>query len=135
MASIGSVIGSGADASANSPASTPSSSSALAQESTFLQLLVARPGFKSIESVLTVLNGAVVHATGDFSSHAPPALPVEPDWSPVAKFGGYGAPGYFAQHGSACVSPGHIHTAGCGAPVATALLFEPDVLNPKPRTI
>jgi flagellar basal-body rod modification protein FlgD len=42
MASIGSVIGSGADASANSPASTPSSSSALAQESTFLQLLVAQ---------------------------------------------------------------------------------------------
>ena len=42
MASIGSVIGSGADASANSPASTPSSSGALAQESTFLQLLVAQ---------------------------------------------------------------------------------------------
>ncbi len=42
MASIGSVIGSGADASANSSASTPSSSSALANESTFLQLLVAQ---------------------------------------------------------------------------------------------
>ena len=43
MASIGSVIGSGAaDASANSSASTASSSSALANESTFLQLLVAQ---------------------------------------------------------------------------------------------
>ena len=42
MASIGSVIGSGADASANSSASTPSSSSALASETTFLQLLVAQ---------------------------------------------------------------------------------------------
>ena len=43
MASIGSVIGSGAaDASANSSASTPSGSSALANESTFLQLLVAQ---------------------------------------------------------------------------------------------
>ena len=42
MASIGSVIGSGADASANSSASTTSSSSALANESTFLQLLVAQ---------------------------------------------------------------------------------------------
>jgi flagellar basal-body rod modification protein FlgD len=42
MASIGSVIGSGAAASANSPASTASSSSALANESTFLQLLVAQ---------------------------------------------------------------------------------------------
>lgn len=42
MASIGSVIGSGADASANSSASTASSSSALANETTFLQLLVAQ---------------------------------------------------------------------------------------------
>ena len=42
MASIGSVIGSGADASANSSASTPSSSSSLASETTFLQLLVAQ---------------------------------------------------------------------------------------------
>lgn len=42
MASIGSVIGSGADASANSSASATSSSSALANESTFLQLLVAQ---------------------------------------------------------------------------------------------
>ena len=42
MASIGSVIGSGADASANSSASNASSSGALANESTFLQLLVAQ---------------------------------------------------------------------------------------------
>jgi flagellar basal-body rod modification protein FlgD len=42
MASIGSVIGSGADASANSSPSTPSSSSSLASETTFLQLLVAQ---------------------------------------------------------------------------------------------
>ena len=43
MASIGSVIGSGADTSTNPPASTTSSStSALANESTFLQLLVAQ---------------------------------------------------------------------------------------------
>lgn len=42
MASIGSVIGSGAEASANSSASATSSSSALANETTFLQLLVAQ---------------------------------------------------------------------------------------------
>ena len=42
MASIGSVIGSGAGASANPPASTSSSTDALANESTFLQLLVAQ---------------------------------------------------------------------------------------------
>jgi flagellar basal-body rod modification protein FlgD len=42
MASIGSVIGSGADTSANPPASTSGSTGALANESTFLQLLVAQ---------------------------------------------------------------------------------------------
>jgi hypothetical protein len=70
---------------------------------------------KSIESELTVLNGVVVHAVGDFANHAPPNLPVMPDWSPVAEFGGYGAPGYYAHHRSTCVAPGHIHTATCGA--------------------
>jgi len=42
MASIASVIGSGADTSTNPEASTSTSSSALANESTFLQLLVAQ---------------------------------------------------------------------------------------------
>ena len=42
MASIGSVIGSGADPSTNSSVSNSTSSSALANESTFLQLLVAQ---------------------------------------------------------------------------------------------
>ncbi len=42
MASIGSVIGSGADTSTNPTASNSTSSSALANESTFLQLLVAQ---------------------------------------------------------------------------------------------
>lgn len=44
---------------------------------------------KSIESVLTMVGGAVVYATDEFTQLAPPALPVSPDWSPVAKFGGY----------------------------------------------
>jgi flagellar basal-body rod modification protein FlgD len=42
MASIASVIGSGADTSTNPAASNSTSSSALANESTFLQLLVAQ---------------------------------------------------------------------------------------------
>jgi len=42
MASIGSVIGSGADPSTNPSASNSTSSSSLANESTFLQLLVAQ---------------------------------------------------------------------------------------------
>jgi predicted amidohydrolase YtcJ len=69
---------------------------------------------RSIESVLTLMNGRVVYAAGDFSSHAPPLPPVMPDWSPVAQFGGYGAPGYFAHQRSASASA-HIHTAACGS--------------------
>jgi hypothetical protein len=47
---------------------------------------------KGIESVLTILGGKVVYATQEFSSHAPPSLPVSPEWSPIKVFGGYGAP-------------------------------------------
>src|SRR5476651_66655 len=44
---------------------------------------------KYLSSVLTVVNGKVVHADAEFSSLAPPPLPVSPSWSPVAEFGGY----------------------------------------------
>lgn len=65
---------------------------------------------RDLESVLTVVNGKPVYATGDFADLAPPPLPVMPDWSPVAKFGGYGAPHY-----QRIAEPqGHVHTATCG---------------------
>lgn len=44
---------------------------------------------KSLESILTVVGGNIVYAAGDFKEHAPPALPVSPDWSPVKQFGDY----------------------------------------------
>src|SRR5262245_46592436 len=47
---------------------------------------------KGIESVLTIVGGKIVHAKGDFAQHAPPPIPVPPEWSPVKAFGGYGAP-------------------------------------------
>lgn len=47
---------------------------------------------KRLESVLTVVGGNVVYGTGEFARHAPPPLPVSPDWSPVSVYGGYGAP-------------------------------------------
>jgi len=47
---------------------------------------------KSIESVLSVVGGKIVHATEEFAPHAPPAIPVLPEWSPAKYFGGYGAP-------------------------------------------
>jgi predicted amidohydrolase YtcJ len=53
---------------------------------------VSEEQIKSIESVLTIVGGKVVHATDEFSPHNPPAIPVLPEWSPVKAFGGYGAP-------------------------------------------
>lgn len=44
---------------------------------------------RAIESVMTVTDGKVVHAAGAFASHAPPPIPVLPEWSPVGKFGGH----------------------------------------------
>ena len=44
---------------------------------------------KSLESVLTLVNGKPVYATDEFQTLAPPPLPVSPDWSPVAHYGGY----------------------------------------------
>jgi len=55
---------------------------------------------KRLESVLTLVGGKAVHAAAEFAALAPPALPVLPAWSPVAKFGGYGAP--LAMSGCEC---------------------------------
>jgi hypothetical protein len=44
---------------------------------------------KNLESVLTIVGGKVVYAAAEFSSMAPPELPVSPDWSPVKSHGGY----------------------------------------------
>jgi predicted amidohydrolase YtcJ len=50
---------------------------------------VAEDRIQDLESVLTLLGGKPVFGTGDFSSLAPPAPPVLPEWSPVRTFGGY----------------------------------------------
>ena len=55
---------------------------------------------KRLESVLTLVGGKAVHAAAGFAALAPPALPVLPVWSPVAKFGGYAPP--LATSGCAC---------------------------------
>ena len=47
---------------------------------------------KSLESVLTIVGGKTVYGAAEFSKLSPPPLPVSPEWSPVAKYGGYGAP-------------------------------------------
>jgi predicted amidohydrolase YtcJ len=69
---------------------------------------------KGIESALTVVGGRVVHAVGEFSSHAPPGIPVLPEWSPVKVFGGYGAPLDTRKAARAGVPVAkHEHTATC----------------------
>ena len=47
---------------------------------------------KQLESVLTIVGGAPVYGAEEFEDLAPPALPVLPDWSPVAAYGGYAKP-------------------------------------------
>jgi len=78
---------------------------------------------KAIESVLTIVDGKVVHATDEFTPHAPAPIPVLPEWSPVKVFGGYGAPLDIRkaarsgvpvaqhQHSADCHSQGCLHAA------------------------
>jgi predicted amidohydrolase YtcJ len=69
---------------------------------------------KALTSVLTIVGGKVVYGVEEFTDLAPPALPVNPQWSPIAAYGGWGAPGTptLAQH-LQChhQSHAHIHTA------------------------
>jgi predicted amidohydrolase YtcJ len=44
---------------------------------------------KRIESVLTIVDGKIVHGADEFAALAPPPIPVLPEWSPVKEFGGY----------------------------------------------
>lgn len=61
---------------------------------------------RDIHSVLTIMDGKPVWAEAEFKPHSPPDLPVTPDWSPVAKFGGYGAPGFTKAERSISFAPG-----------------------------
>src|SRR6266498_2743403 len=47
---------------------------------------------KKLESVLTMVGGKVVYASGEFSKLAPPPVPVSLDWSPIKHYGGYQQP-------------------------------------------
>jgi predicted amidohydrolase YtcJ len=42
-------------------------------------------------SLLTIVGGRVVYAAGEFAALDQPPPPAMPDWSPVRRFGGYGA--------------------------------------------
>src|SRR5262249_26391766 len=75
---------------------------------------------KGIESVLTIVDGKIVHAAAEFASLAPPPLPVLPDWSPVASFGGYPHAQPKAAAGSAFAGQALLGLA-LGLPCASAM--------------
>lgn len=81
---------------------------------------------QDIEAVMTMLGGEVVYGAGDFASLAPPAIPILPDWSPVATFGGYQKRANKAVEraaaascgcASACAVHGHAHASAWAANV------------------
>lgn len=65
---------------------------------------------KSLESLLTVVGGKIVHADAEFSSHGPEPVPVMPEWSPVREVPGHYRP---AQAKSASLLP-HSCVGACG---------------------
>ncbi|MFP9118675.1 amidohydrolase [Flavobacterium sp. RNTU_13] len=50
---------------------------------------VSEEDVKKIEAELTVVDGKIVYAKGDFSSYTPPVIPILPDWSPTNSYNGY----------------------------------------------
>jgi hypothetical protein len=88
---------------------------------------VAEEEIVHLRSVLTLLGGKVVHGEGDYATIAPELPRPMPDWSPVAKFGGYhrarDATAKLASAcacQSACAVHGHDHGAALGARVPAA---------------
>jgi predicted amidohydrolase YtcJ len=73
---------------------------------------VPEDSIRHITSHLTIVDGKIVFAAGEFSSHAPPSIPVLPDWSPVARYGGHWV-GNTSAHGDAPAKPRtHSHALG-----------------------
>jgi predicted amidohydrolase YtcJ len=72
---------------------------------------------RGLESVLTIVGGNIVHGMEEFSNLAPPLSPVSPDWSPVARFGGYDntkpVPPIH-DHMPIMSADGRVWDAGCG---------------------
>lgn len=71
---------------------------------------------KGIESVLTIMDGKIVHGSGAFASLAPPLPPASPDWSPTGKYPAMAGWAHGGKQGPAlcrdrhCGEPLHRHT-------------------------
>ncbi|MBK1881316.1 amidohydrolase [Luteolibacter pohnpeiensis] len=64
---------------------------------------------RDLQSILTIVGGKPVYASGPFQRYDAPPIPILPEWSPVAKFGGYGAPNW-----NRFSPPPHQHTTFMG---------------------
>lgn len=74
---------------------------------------VPEEAVKGIESVLTIMDGKIVHAAGDFASLAPPLPPISPDWSPA----GLRRPGWGVVTNAGQGGVAHCHGGSCGDPL------------------
>jgi predicted amidohydrolase YtcJ len=52
-------------------------------------LTIPEDEIKTITSLLTIVDGKIVWAEGEFKNHGPESLPIIPEWSPVKYYGGY----------------------------------------------
>jgi hypothetical protein len=86
---------------------------------------------KDITSLLTIVDGRIVHGAGEFAKLAPPLPPPSPDWSPITTYGGYQTREVVSdQTARACVDScghgcgvhGHAHQIAWTNPVATSEL-------------
>ena len=82
-------------------------------------LAVPEERIRDLQSVLTIVGGKPVYGAGPFREHDAPAIPVLPEWSPVGRFGGYGAPQWDGRAMSpkgvsrSAPSPGPLWGRGC----------------------
>jgi hypothetical protein len=83
---------------------------------------VAPEAIKGITSVLTIVDGRIVHGAGPFRELAPPLPPASPDWSPVRAHGGAPHAPVAAAAAEACACDhacavhGHAHHPVAAAP-------------------
>jgi hypothetical protein len=84
---------------------------------------------QDITSVFTVLGGKPVYGDGDFGDLAPKAPAPMPDWSPVARYGGYQPRATLTQKramaplcscDSSCGVHGHAHASAWGSQAPTS---------------
>ncbi len=73
---------------------------------------------RQIESVLTVCDGTVAYAAGEYSQLNPALPPVSPDWSPVGGYGGADStPPPAHSHTPVFGADGRLWELGCGCAV------------------